>query len=120
MGTSWAMLLAHWTSFARAATRLPDTGDAGRVKRVAPALIGLQAVACALGEIGRLGADERAAALALSAVMIRRHAAELSTEWDGERLPAGVSAFVDDAMEAWVAAGGGRAGGAGGQGEVAV
>ena len=81
---TWSVLLAKWTEFAKASTVLPDEGDAGRVKRNVAAIIGLQAVTCALGEIDSLAADERAAGIDLAAVQIRSLAAQLNEAWRGE------------------------------------
>ncbi len=101
---TWSLLLAKWTEFAKASTVLPDEGDGGRVKRHVAAIIGLQAVACALGEADELASDERSAALDLAAVQIRVFAQELNEAWRGEPMPEGLVELMDDAKKALVAA----------------
>jgi hypothetical protein len=101
---TWSLLLAKWTDFAKASTVLPDEGDAGRVKRNVAAIIGLQAVACALAEVDTLPADERNAGLDVAAVQIRSLASQLNDAWSGEPMPEGLVELMHDAQSALTAA----------------
>lgn len=103
-GLTWAILLAGWTDFAKASVGLPDDGEAGRVKRAVPALIGLQAVACALAEVDQLSPKERAAGLDMGDVLIRQYAGQINEVWRGEAMPPGVEVLVRDARVALEAA----------------
>ncbi|HLP83740.1 MAG TPA: hypothetical protein VK157_05270, partial [Phycisphaerales bacterium] len=68
------------------------------------AIISLQALACALGEIDDLPATERAAGLDLASVQIRALASQLNQAWHGEPMPQGVIDLMDDAKAALQAA----------------
>ena len=103
-GTTWAVLLSKWTAFARASAVLADDGEAGKVKRAVPSLIGLQAVTNALMEISLLAPEDRPAAVAMGDVLIRQYGAELQRQWAGAELPGGVRAFVVDAASALIEA----------------
>lgn len=99
-GLTWAALLAGWTEFAKAAIALP-AGDAGdRWRAIVPDVIGLHAVTCALGDIGRLSAARRAAGVDMAAVLIRRHAAAIHAAWASEPLPARLAELIGDARAA--------------------
>ena len=97
---TWAVLLSRWTDFARASIALPDDdeGEAWR-QSVAPA-IGLQAISFALAEVGSLPASERALALDVGGVVVRRHAAELHDAWPGAPLPDKLADLIGDARAA--------------------
>ncbi|MFO0856652.1 MAG: hypothetical protein U0640_04755 [Phycisphaerales bacterium] len=97
---TWALLLAKWAEFAKASVALPDDGDAGRVKKSVPAIIGLQSVACALKEVDSLSAKERAAGLDMAQVLIRQYAADIHAIWKGESLHPGVEELINDAHAA--------------------
>lgn len=96
---SWAALLGRWVDFARSSLALPlDDSDTGRVRRVVPDLIGLQAVWFALQHLSDLDAEERALGLDRAAVLIDRHEAALAAAW-GRRdaVPAAVDELVREA-----------------------
>lgn len=101
---TWSVLLAKWTEFAKASTVLPDEGDAGRVKRNVAAIISLQAVTCALGEIDALPTEERAAGIDMAAVQVRSLAMQLNEAWHGEVMPEGLVELMTDAQAALTAA----------------
>lgn len=98
--TTWALLLAHWTDFARSAVALPAAGEGGRLRAAVPSIIGLQAVTYALAALDALAPDEYAAAQDKAEVLLRRHAAELHAAWRGEPLPGGVADLLIDAHAA--------------------
>src|SRR5262245_33826970 len=93
---TWAALLAKWTEFAKAAVALPREGDGGRLRRAVPALIGLQAVTQALGELNRLPKYERAVGLDRATILINRYTGELTSIWQGQE-PAEVAELASDA-----------------------
>lgn len=97
---TWAMLLAKWTEFARAARALPDEGEDGRLKRAVPAIITLHAIACALREVDLLAPADRAAALDVGEVQVRGAVAQLHEHWRGEELHPRVAELIDDARGA--------------------
>lgn len=99
-GETWAMLLARWTDFARAAVALPEGGEGERWRRSIAPIIELQAVTCALGEVAGLERAERLRGLDLAAVLIRRSAGALSEAWRGEPMPEKVMELVEDAQRA--------------------
>lgn len=96
---SWSVLLAKWTQFAQSATALPEEGDMGRWKRSVSAVIGLQAVTFALGEINELARDERALALDRAGVLIDRHEEELDGVW-GDARAEEIDELIGDARRA--------------------
>lgn len=97
---TWALLLAKWADFAKASVALPNDGDAGRVKKCVPAIIGLQSVACALKEVDSLSSKERAAGLDMAQVLIRQYAADIHQVWKGETLHPGIEELINDAHAA--------------------
>lgn len=74
---TWPALLAEWTRFAQASVALPRTPTGDRWRAAIPAVIALQSLARALGELGRLPPGERALALDRAEVLIKRHEGEL-------------------------------------------
>jgi len=97
----WAALLAHWTTLAQASLALPPEGDGERWRNSITAIIGLQALACALGELDRLAdAAERPLAVDRAEVLLRRHAADLNRAWQGEPMPDGLRELLHDAQVA--------------------
>lgn len=109
---TWPALLAHWTQFAQSSLALPKTAEGDRWRAAVPAIIGLQAVTFALGDLDRLAdassggaaGGERALALDKSDMLIRKHAAELHELWRGEPLHAELDSLVSDARAALAAA----------------
>jgi len=104
---TWPALLAHWTQFAQSSLALPKTAEGDRWRAAVPAIIGLQAVTFALGDLDRLAdgaGGERALALDKSDLLIRKHAAELHDLWRGEPLHAELATLIDDARAALAAA----------------
>ncbi len=74
---TWPALLAQWTRFAQASVALPRTPTGDRWRAAVPAIIALQSLTHALGELHRLPPGERALALDRAEVLIKRHEAEL-------------------------------------------
>ncbi|MEM9066672.1 MAG: hypothetical protein AAGB51_14430 [Planctomycetota bacterium] len=100
---TWAMLLTYWTRLARSAVALPEEGEGGDWKRSIPDIVGLQALACALGDAERLAADELAVAIDRASFQIDAHEQTLRRRW-GERLPNGLAEMIADARIALVSA----------------
>lgn len=94
---TWSALLAHWTRLARASLALPASAEGERWRRAVPAIVGLQAVACALRQAERLPTAERAVARDRAAVLIERYARQLATLWGGSALHPELVAFIEDA-----------------------
>lgn len=97
---TWSALLAHWTRLARASLALPASAEGDRWRRAVPAIVGLQAVACALRQAERLPAAERAVARDRAAVLIERYTRQLATLWAGSTLHPELVALLDDARAA--------------------
>ncbi|MDX2016318.1 MAG: hypothetical protein SFY95_01605 [Planctomycetota bacterium] len=105
---TWTLLLSKWTEFARAAVALPAGGDGARWKASVPAVIGLQALTHALGELdmvcagsggagGAGGADDYEVGQDRAEVMIRQYTRDLHEIWKGEAMPGGMAELVSDA-----------------------
>ncbi len=92
------MLLGRWMDLARASAALPPD-DRWRVS--VPAVIGLQAVSCALAESLELPTSERLLGVDRGAVLIRRHVAQLNDTWRGEPMPERLTELIADARAAW-------------------
>ncbi len=101
--TSWPALLAAWTDFAKAAVALPKDAEGQRWRASVPAIIDLQAAACALGELHRLPADHRPAAIDTAEALISKRATELRETWNADP-PEGVVEIILDAHSAAAAA----------------
>jgi hypothetical protein len=101
---TWPGLLGRWVAMAQASAAWPREGEGGRWRASVGSIIALQAVACALGEIDTLPADERALGLDRSAETIRRHEGLLTALWGGDGLPTLVGELVSDAKAALAAA----------------
>lgn len=101
---AWAMLLAHWTEFARSALALPEGGEAGLWKASVAPIIGLQALSLAAAEIHLLDPQDRALAMDMGELLVRRHAAELNAIWSGVEMPEKLVALIADARRAVVQA----------------
>ncbi|UYV12519.1 MAG: hypothetical protein NCW75_14630 [Phycisphaera sp.] len=103
---TWAMLLARWTEFARSAVALPTEGAGGRWRESVPAIIGLQAIAMALGDLDGHELDEdRSLAIDTASVGIDRHARTLAKVWDDEPWPDELHELLEDARRALADAG---------------
>lgn len=107
---TWPALLAHWTAFAKASLALPKNAEGDRWRAAVPAIIGLQAVTFALGDLDRLRAapsdadGERALAIDRAELLIRKHGAELHDLWAGEPLHPELARLIEDARAALAAA----------------
>jgi hypothetical protein len=99
-GLSWSVLLARWTEFAQASLALPRDQEGGRWRAAVAPIIGLQATAFALADLGRLAPADRPLALERAEAGIRAHAAEIHALWTGEPLPESVAEVIDDARAA--------------------
>lgn len=100
----WAVLLAKWTEFARAAVALPREGVGAQWRRSITPIITLQAVTLALGELEQIAESERAVALDRAELLINRSAHELEEIW-GADSPEEVGRLIDDAGRALADAG---------------
>lgn len=98
--TSWAMLLSHWTSFARNSVALPNTSEGNAWKASIAPCIGLQAHVFALASLGELPAEERPVGLDRASVGIREHEAVLDEAWAGEPMPGSIADLIIDARDA--------------------
>lgn len=98
---TWALLLAKWVEFAKAAAAIPEGSANGESWRASiEHVISLQAVACALGEAGLLDRDERALAVDRASVIITNSARALSAAWASTPMPEAVLELLDDARRA--------------------
>lgn len=98
---TWAMLLARWTEFARSAVALPTEGAGGRWRESVPAIIGLQAISMALGDLDGHELDEdRSLALDTASVGVDRHAETLAGVWADEPWPEELHELLEDARRA--------------------
>lgn len=97
---TWAALLAYWARLARASLALPASAEGDRWRRAIPAIIGLQAIACALRHAGGLPPEELAVAHDRSSVQIEACSDQLAALWAGEPLHPELIALVDDARAA--------------------
>lgn len=98
---TWAVLLAHWTEFARASVALPDDGEAGLVRQSVVDIISLQAVWFALGQLESLDPQERAVGLDRAGVLIRRHKSAIRRRYADQPLPEGLAELLDDVEAAY-------------------
>lgn len=102
---TWATLLAHWASLARASMALPDDAEGDRWRAAVPAVIDLQALAHALDDLDQLAdPEERALALDKADMLIQRDAQTLSELWEGQELHPELQALIVDACAAHAAA----------------
>jgi hypothetical protein len=97
---TWAVLLAKWTEFARAALAQPRDADGDRWRAAVPPIVGLQAVTFALGDLDGLGEDERALGLDRAEILVRRHAGEIHELWRAEPLHPELESLIADAAAA--------------------
>ncbi|MFP4144890.1 MAG: hypothetical protein ACOCTI_04710 [Phycisphaeraceae bacterium] len=97
---TWAALLGQWVEFARRAVGLPETDEGQRMRDSVPDVIMLQAVWCALREIGDLPPAERAIGLDRAGVLIERHSEALRQRWEGEAMPDALAELIGDAEAA--------------------
>ncbi len=98
--STWAILLAKWTDFARASVALPPTAEGDRWRDAVAPIITLQAVTFALSDAEGLARDERAVALDKASLSIRAATSELLALWRAEPLPESVDELVMDARAA--------------------
>jgi hypothetical protein len=82
---TWAALLGRWVDFARSAVALPDDAEGRAWREAVPEIIGLQALAMALGEADQLDAEERALALDRSRILYRGHIDRLNELFGEDR-----------------------------------
>lgn len=99
--TTWALLLAQWMEFARASVALPRDAEGDRWRATTPAVITLQAVTMALGEVDILpDARERAAGASKAGLLIRRTIRTLHELWKDQPLHPELVRLIDDATAA--------------------
>jgi hypothetical protein len=102
---TWTALLGKWVEFARASVALPRDAEGDAWRGSVAAIINLQAVTFALGEVAELAADERALALDKAAILIDRSTADLKARWVMQGLPEMVEELIADASGALAKAG---------------
>ncbi len=101
---TWTGLLAHWTALAQRSLALPKNAEGERWRAAVPAIVGLQAITHALGEIDTLApGEDRAAAQDRAAVGIQSHAGALHQLWRGEPMHGELTGMIDDARAALAA-----------------
>ncbi len=99
--SAWAVLLAKWVEFARAAVAIPDdTEDADAWRASVPHVITLQAHTMALAETPDLHPDDRALAADRAAIAIRDAARALSGAWNRRPMPPALLELLADARAA--------------------
>lgn len=74
---TWAALIGRWVEFAQAAVALPDDEDSVAWRQIVPAVIGLQAVTMALGDLDELSQEEQALGIDRASILIDRHSVEI-------------------------------------------
>ncbi|HMN40832.1 MAG TPA: hypothetical protein PKE29_08285 [Phycisphaerales bacterium] len=105
---TWPALLARWTAFAQSSLALPKTSDGDRWRSAVPAIINLQAVTFALGDLDTLSLDgERALAIDKADIIIRSSTGQLHALWRPDPLPSEVVGLIQDAGVALEAVRGG-------------
>ena len=67
--------------FAKSALALPQDATGDALRQSVPDIIMLQAVTCALRDLGDLSADERALGLDRAELLIEKHAEALARRW---------------------------------------
>ena len=82
---TWAALIGRWVEFAQAAVGLADDGDGAAWKQIVPAVIGLQAVTMALGDLDELSDDQRALGMDRASILIDRHSMEIEMAFPDRR-----------------------------------
>lgn len=98
---TWPGLLAHWTAFAQASVALPKNAEGDRWRAAVPAIISLQAVTFALGDLDKLSADEdRAVAQDKAQIVMRGAMKQLHELWNADPLPDELAALGSDASTA--------------------
>ncbi len=101
---TWPGLLAHWTALAQASLALPKDAEGQRWRDAVPAIIGLHAIAHALGELDKLTPeDDRAVAQDRASIGIQTHATTLHMLWKDDDLHDELRALIDDARTALAA-----------------
>jgi hypothetical protein len=100
---TWPALLAKWTQFAQASAAFPKSGPGSLWRASVPAVIGLQAVTMALGELTALQAAEQAVGLARAGAAIQKYERELLALWGSDLSPE-LGALIGDARRAFDAA----------------
>ncbi len=79
---TWTGLLTQWVNFAQASLAIPVEADGPRWRASVPAIINLQAVTFALGDLDRLPRDEQALAIDKAELIIKFAKRELSEIWN--------------------------------------
>jgi hypothetical protein len=97
---TWTMLLARWTEFARASLALPADRDGTAWRESVPAVITLQAVTCALGDLGLLPAPDRPLARDKAEILVRDAIAAVEAAWAGAAMPDEAAEIAGDALSA--------------------
>jgi hypothetical protein len=97
---TWAALLGRWLEVARAAVAFPDDEEGQRWRESVPAIINLQAVTMALGELTDLERQERELGVDKAELLIRESCGELNRHWRGLVFPGNLNELTDDAFEA--------------------
>jgi hypothetical protein len=97
---TWTALLAKWMDFARASVALPDDAEGQRWRDAVPAVINLQAVTFALGDVERLESSDRPHARDKAELLIRENVRRLNEIWRGDTMPASLLETSFDAREA--------------------
>jgi len=100
---TWTALLGKWIEYAQATVALPDDAEGARWKESVPAIINLQAVTFALGDIDHLPADEQALARDKAEVLINGAQQTLADIWNEAGWPDNVREIVNDARAALLA-----------------
>jgi hypothetical protein len=97
--TTWTILLAKWVALAQASLHLPKTADGERWRQAVPAIIHLQAVTHAMGDMDDMEDAERSPAFIKAKVLVQEQAAIVHGLWSDEPLPELMSDMIADARE---------------------
>lgn len=98
--TTWTILLAKWVALAQASLHLPKTESGERWKAAIPAMINLQAVTHAMGDMDDMEDEERGPAFIKAKVLVQEQASVLHGLWQDEPLPEMLNEILNDANEA--------------------
>ncbi|MBU6414433.1 MAG: hypothetical protein KGS45_13295 [Planctomycetes bacterium] len=98
--TTWTILLAKWVVLSQASLHLPKSEDGERWRSAIPAIINLQAVTHAMGDMDDIEDDERGPSFIKAKVLVQEQASTLHALWHDEPLPEMLTDCLSDANDA--------------------
>jgi hypothetical protein len=97
---TWMALLGRWMQFAQASLALREEQDGDRWRASVPAIINLQAVTFALGDLDQLPPEEHALAIDRAELLITSSAARLDAIWLNAVRSPSLNEIIADARHA--------------------